>query len=216
MTVDEPARQPLDVLEIRSYRTVFDLERRIYRIDRLRLNPQGVPLRGLVYLVALVLGTAAGARLPLVGTALRAVPWYVRDVAGPAGLATLLASLRIEGRAFHLAAGAVVRLATRPRWLSGLRPARRPGRVWRPPDLVLVSDGSDAAPRRLRYTGPGAVLVACPHERLLWRGGHLPRLAGRPDLTVRRLPGRAAPGRAQVVEVAPGARLAVEQAARGR
>ena len=29
--------------EIRSYRRVFDLERRIYSIDRLRLNPGGVP-----------------------------------------------------------------------------------------------------------------------------------------------------------------------------
>ena len=36
-------------IEIRSYRAVFDLERRIYRVDRLRLNPGGVPVRGVVY-----------------------------------------------------------------------------------------------------------------------------------------------------------------------
>ena len=35
-------------IEVRSYRTVFDLERRLYRIDRLRLNPGGVPVRGIV------------------------------------------------------------------------------------------------------------------------------------------------------------------------
>ena len=44
------------MMEIRSYRRVFDLERRIYRIDRLRLNPGGVPVRGVVYfLVAIVM-----------------------------------------------------------------------------------------------------------------------------------------------------------------
>jgi hypothetical protein len=35
-------------MDIRSYRAVFDLERRIYRIDRLRLNPSGVPVRGVI------------------------------------------------------------------------------------------------------------------------------------------------------------------------
>jgi hypothetical protein len=33
-------------MEIRSFRRVFDLERRIYRVDRLRLNPGGIPVRG--------------------------------------------------------------------------------------------------------------------------------------------------------------------------
>ena len=48
-------------MEIRSYRAVFDLERRIYRIDRLRLNPAGVPVRGIVYFLAL-LAAIAGLR----------------------------------------------------------------------------------------------------------------------------------------------------------
>ena len=39
---------------IRSYRRVFDLERRIYRVTRIRLNPGGIPIRGVVYLLALV------------------------------------------------------------------------------------------------------------------------------------------------------------------
>ena len=41
-------------MEIRSYRAVFDLERRIYRVDRMRLNPAGVPVRGIVYFLALL------------------------------------------------------------------------------------------------------------------------------------------------------------------
>ena len=42
------------MIEIRSYRRVFDLERRVYSVDRLRLNPGGVPVRGIVYLLAIL------------------------------------------------------------------------------------------------------------------------------------------------------------------
>ncbi len=51
-------------LEIRSFRSVFALERRIYRIDTLRLNPAGVPLRGIAYAVALVLLALVGGAVP--------------------------------------------------------------------------------------------------------------------------------------------------------
>jgi hypothetical protein len=201
------ARQELEPLEIRSFRTVFDLERRIYRVDRLRLNPQGVPVRGVVYALAIVCVLAACERLPAVGTAIATVPWYARDVAVPAGLAALLAALRIDGRPFHLAARAMVRLAAGPRYVSGLARAHPPGRVWAPPDLLLLPDGSDSRLRRLRFVGPGAVLVAAPHERALWRRGVAGRVLRHPDLTLRSLGAAVPGGRAQVLEVARGARL---------
>ena len=47
------------MIEIRSYRRVFDLERRIYSIDRVRLNPGGVPVRG-VDVFPRTAGTGAG------------------------------------------------------------------------------------------------------------------------------------------------------------
>lgn len=200
-------RQDVEPLEIRSFRTVFDLERRIYRIDRLRLNPQGVPVRGVVYALVIVSVLAAGERLPVAGAAVRALPWYARDLAAPGALAALLAALRIDGRPFHLAARAMARLAAGPRHLSGLTPARAPGRVWAPPDVLVLPDGSDARLRRLRFVGPGAVLVAKPHERALRRRGIAGRMLRRPDLTLRSLGGPAPAGRAQVLEVARGARL---------
>ena len=52
--------------------TVFDLERRIYRVDRLRLNPGGVPVRGVIYLLLIILAALITARLPLLGWAARA------------------------------------------------------------------------------------------------------------------------------------------------
>jgi hypothetical protein len=55
------------VIEIRSYRRVFDLERRIYSVDRLRLNPGGVPVRGVVYFLAIVLGGLIAGGMPFIG-----------------------------------------------------------------------------------------------------------------------------------------------------
>lgn len=145
--------------EIRSFRTVFDLERRIYRIDRLRLNPTGVPVRGVVYFLALAACSLLISRLPLVDVIARAAPWYLREVALPAAVAALFTLISIEGRPFHLAALALLRFALAPRELSGLRSRRAADRQLLPGELVFVVDGSDARMRRLRYMGPGKVRV---------------------------------------------------------
>jgi hypothetical protein len=71
-------------ITIHSYRAVFDLERRIYRIDTLRLNPAGVPLRGILYAAVLALLALVVCRLGALGWPLRALPWYVRLVLAPA------------------------------------------------------------------------------------------------------------------------------------
>lgn len=187
-------------IEIRSYRAVFDLERRIYRVDRLRLNPGGVPVRGVVYCLAILACLALAGALPLLGTAVRALPWYVHDLLLPAGAAALLTMVRVEGRPFHLAAAALLRHLLGPHQLAGLLPAggslgalsgRRgalpgwpgahrarlgaaPGGAWRPEELLLLPDGSDHCPRRLRYSGPGAVRMTANRQVLvLDRGAEL-------------------------------------------
>ena len=180
-------------IEIRSYRAVFDLERRIYRVDRLRLNPGGVPVRGVVYCLAILACLALAGTLPLLGTAVRALPWYLRDLLLPAGLAALLTLIRVEGRPFHLAAAALLRHLFGPHQLAGLLPAGRsvsvpasrfgvlrgrfgaaPGQLWRPEELLMLPDGSDQRPRRLRYSGPGAVRMTADRQVLvLERGAEL-------------------------------------------
>jgi hypothetical protein len=147
------------VVEIRSFRNVFDLERRIYRIDRLRLNPSGVPVRGIVYFACLLAPALLEPRLPLVGVLGRAVPWYLRDLLAPGALAALATLIVIEGRPFHLAALALLRHALAPRELAGLRPRRRRDRELAFGELIVLPDGSDARVRRLRYSGPGAVRI---------------------------------------------------------
>ena len=90
--------------EIRSYRRVFDLERRIYSIERLRLNPAGVPVRGVVYLLTAVAGGLLAGRLPLLGPSLRTLPWFMRDLGLPAALAAALTVIRIDGRTVGIVA----------------------------------------------------------------------------------------------------------------
>jgi hypothetical protein len=157
-------------MEIRSYRAVFELERRIYRIDRLRLNPNGVPVRGLVYFIALAAAAVAAPHVPLVSVLARAAPWYVLYVLLPGLTAALVTVIRIEGRPFHLAARALVRHllidarpGARPRLLAMGPPP--PGARWWPAEIVFLPDGSEGGLRRLSYTGPGAVLVRVAHRR---------------------------------------------------
>jgi len=148
-------------VEIRSYSDVFRVERRIYRIDKLRLNPAGIPLRAIAYLVPLVAGALLVSRLPMLGALARIAPWYLRTLLAPAVLAGALTTVRVDGRPSHLTARALLCFAAGPRTLTALRPSCRSlgGRV-RPGRLLLLADGSDSTLRRFRYRGPGAVRVA--------------------------------------------------------
>jgi hypothetical protein len=198
-------------MEIHSYRRVFDLERRIYRVDRLRLNPGGVPLRGVVYFLATVLVALALGKLPLLEVAAQAIPWYLRDLVLPGASAAVLTVIRVEGRPFHLAAGALLRyrLATSAFSTGAARRGRR-GR-WHPGEITFLPDGSDSRMRHLRYTGPGAVLIAVQHERAVPTGG--PDRATWPlrpaAVTVRELPGACPLAQGQVIALGPRAQLVV-------
>jgi len=205
------------VNEIRSYRRVFDLERRIYSIDQLRLNPGGIPVRGVIYFLVIVIAALLAGTLPGVRSVAATLPWYVRDIALPGAGATVLSVIRLEGRAFHLAAHALVRHWLGPRHLAGGRGCRAVGGFWWAPELVLLPDGSDSRLRRMRYTGPGAVLVCVEHAR----GGPVrehertgvARGAGRRAVTLRQLAPPRAGERAQVLALGRGARLNVRSAA---
>jgi hypothetical protein len=206
--------------EIRSYRRVFDLERRIYSVDRLRLNPAGIPVRGVVYFLALLAAGLLAGELPLLGGLASRLPWYVHDLVLPGALATVLSVIRVEGRVSHLAAHALVRYWLAPRRLIGMRPCPAPGALWRPHELVMLPDGSDAGPRRLRYTGPGAVLVAIEHERrgrALEQGGRGIARPGR-RVALRLVSSRSARPleQAAVISLGPGARLQVVSSERTR
>jgi hypothetical protein len=154
-------------MEIRSYRRVFDLERRIYRVDQVRLNPGGIPVRGVAYFLVIAMTSLAAARTPGLRTAAAAVPWYLRDLAFPVVLASLLTAMRVDGRPFHLAALSLARLVLESRHvdpLGGRRERDACGHRWHPQPVLMLADGSDHRLRRAKYTGPGAVHFAAPHE----------------------------------------------------
>jgi hypothetical protein len=201
------------MIEIRSYRRVFDLERRIYSIDRVRLNPGGVPVRGVIYFLALLVAGLVAAGLPLVGSLAGAMPWFLRDLALPGAGAAVLSVIRIEGRVFHLAAQSLVRYWAGPRRLAGVRRCRPVGDRWRPQEILLLPDGSDSRMRGMRYTGPGAVLVSVEHERdgrahQLGSSG-IARTGLRPVLSLRQTSHPRALPQAQVISLGCGARLRV-------
>ncbi|MEA2275344.1 MAG: hypothetical protein QOC78_304 [Solirubrobacteraceae bacterium] len=166
-------------LQVRSYRPVFELERRLYRIDRWRLNPGGVPVRGVVYAVALTVLVAVATRLPLVGTALGMVPWPVRHLLVPAVLAAALTLVRIDGRPVHVALVSLAAFVWQPHRRNGLGAAVSTA-VWRPQEVVVIPDGSEARPRHLRFRGPGAVAVRVEHELQERRRRRVVLHAGRP------------------------------------
>jgi hypothetical protein len=198
-------------IEVRSYRDVFALERRVYRVDRLRLNPSGMPIRGLLYGIALVCSVLVLAALPLTGWVLALLPWYLRDVLLPVGMAALLTVTRLEGRAFHIAAYALARHRVGARYVCALSPSPSPppGHLWWPPELLLLPDGSDACLRRLRFSGPGGALVAVPHECSIRRGRFRPRGS---SLVVRALGPSRSLARRRVLAVARGVRIDVHRA----
>lgn len=200
------------MMVIRSYRRVFDLERRIYRIDRVRLNPGGVPVRGVVYFMALLVATLILERLPPLCLFARIAPWYARDLAVPGALSAALAVVRIEGRSFHVAARAGLSYGLGPRRLVALsrrsRLAETSGSVWRPQPLLMVPDGSDHRMRRLAYRGPGALLVSVAHERRV-RRGPLVALGLRPQLALRQAYGAARPASGEVVVLDRAGRIRV-------
>src|SRR5204862_8195081 len=87
--------------DVRSYRSVFALERRIYRIDRLRLNPSGVPVRGVGYAAVLLVLAQLVQSLPVVSAVAGLLPWPIRDLIDPVVLAAALTALRLDGRPAH-------------------------------------------------------------------------------------------------------------------
>jgi hypothetical protein len=201
-------------IEVRSFRSVFEFERGIYRIDRMTLNPSGVPVRGIVYAAVLELALLALARVPLLGLPLALAPWPVRYVILPCGLATVFAMVRVAGRPFHHAARALCAFALSPRRLHGLSPCGALGGRWMPGELISIPNGSEPRLRRFRYRGPGLVSVERAHAQTVHRRFGLERLLRRPDIVIAEHPRQGRLSRRRMLELRPGAQLETRGAPR--
>src|SRR4051812_41262977 len=142
-------------MEIRSFRVVFALERRIHRVDRFRIPlPYGLPVRAAVYaIVALALIVLAG-RLPVVGELIGVLPAPLRFVALPAAIGFLLSRARVDGRPAHRFLVSYARHRCTARYISACRRIDPPGQAVRFTEpITFVPDWRRVVgPARLRLT----------------------------------------------------------------
>lgn len=191
-----------DRLEIRSFRVVFALERRLFRIDRWRLPlPYGIPVRGIAYGVAALLAVLAAGALPGLGEVVGAVPAPVRFVLGPVAVAAVLARVRVDGRPAHRSALALLRHRLGPRTVDAFARVPSPGseHVLTEP-VVLAAAAGDSRYRGAEVNGPAVVALGLPATaRQRGRRLHIRACGGAPL------------ARCREITLAAGQRLVVER-----
>ena len=154
-------------MHIRSFRVVFDLERRLHRIDRWRLPlPYGLPLRSLGYAAAALLVVLVLSGLPLIGIVLDLLPVPARLVLLPVASAVVLTRVRVDGRSAHHTALALVRFHARPRFVSMWRAATAPETEVAFADVTIAPDARGSRLRPGRVRGAASVLVGYPASLL--------------------------------------------------
>ncbi|HWC48430.1 MAG TPA: hypothetical protein VG448_06080 [Solirubrobacterales bacterium] len=151
-------------IQLRGYRRVFRIERRLFRFDRWRIPyPHGIPLRGLGYFLALELATVALGRVPLLGALLALPSPMIVFLFGPAAAAFLLMQGRVDGRPPHHALASLLRFSLKPRCLAGLAACPRPGETVAPvAELAVAYDGRESFPVSGRIKGPARITFRYP------------------------------------------------------
>ena len=151
-----------DAFVIRSYRVIFDLERRLHKIDRWRVPlPYGLPLRSLGYFVAGLFAVIVVGQLPIVGALLGVLHPAIRYLLLPIVVAYALTHWKIDGRLPHATAFAWVRMHTQPRRLAAFRAADPVGRAELGP-VTLAPDERGARLRKGTITGPARIILRYP------------------------------------------------------
>jgi hypothetical protein len=160
-----------DALVIRSVRSVFELERRIHKIDRYRIPlPYGLPLRSLGFGAACLLAVLVLGAVPVLGPALDRLPPPMRLVLLPVFAAYALGRVRVDGRPLHSALGSLARFAVGPRRLVGFRTGGATSEGLG--DVVMAPDERVSRYRAGRVQGPAELLLRYPAQARQ-RGGKL-------------------------------------------
>jgi TcpE family len=189
---------------IRSYRGIFSVDRRIYRIEQWRIPvPGGIPLRAFLYYFGALIAVLLLSRLPVLGDALGLLHPAYLYVIGPIGVAVLGTRVVPDGRAPHRFARDWIAFRVRTRRRSAGRIVPLEGeQVSGVAPLALGADEHGIELRRARVTGAGQVAFRDPVEL---RRGRRGRLTARPVVAGRRRRGTVT----ETVELAPGERLEV-------
>jgi hypothetical protein len=158
---------------IRSYRRVFEVDRRVYRVDRWALPvPGGVPLRAVGYFVAALLAVLVAGSLPGVGELVAGVSAPLRFVVVPLAVAVLGTQVAPDGRTAHRFAWDWLRLRLRARRRCAGRVVPLEGEpvMWHGV-LALRWDCDGAQLCRGRVRGPVRVTFNVPVELRHGGGG---------------------------------------------
>jgi hypothetical protein len=153
-----------DRLLIRSYRRVFEVDRRIYRIDRWALPvPGGVPLRAVGYFGATLGLAIALSVLPATGEVIGAISAPLRFVVIPLAVAVLGSQAAPDGRAAHRFAADWVAFKLRSRRRSAGRtlPLEDELVLWHG-RLGVTWDEHGVRLARGRVTGPARITFNVP------------------------------------------------------
>jgi hypothetical protein len=151
-------------IQLRGFRRVFRIERRLFRFDRWRIPyPHGVPLRGIGYFLVLELTAFVLSRMPVLGLLL-ALPSPVVPFLGlPAAGAFLLMQGRIDGRPPHHVLLSLLRFSLSARCLAGLSPCPRQGEAVTPvSELAVAYDSRESFPVAGRIKGPAKITFRYP------------------------------------------------------
>jgi len=171
-----------DQLLLRSYRRVFRIERRLYRIEDWRLPlPGGVPLRAVAYFFVAELCVLVLAQLPGTGQALSLLPVEWRYGILPIGCAMAGWWASPDGRPAHRFAVTWLRMQVRRRRRRAGRAVRAEGeRLELADGLAVRSSGPGSRLVRARVRGPGRLELAEPLVLRSRRGLRGRRLELRP------------------------------------
>lgn len=149
-----------DEIVIRSFRVVFQLDRRLHRIDRWRLPlPYGLPLRSLGYAAGALLLVLMAGQLPILGVVVGALPAPVRLALIPAAAAYALTSIQVDGRPAHDAFLALLKWRMQPTVVTAWKRGTKPGCEVRFLDVCVAPDASGPCLRRGRVRGPVTAVV---------------------------------------------------------
>jgi hypothetical protein len=162
-------------LIVRSYRRVFEVDRRIYRVDRWALPvPGGVPLRGVAYFALALVAVVVAGVLPGLGGVVGALSAPLRYVVVPLAVAVLGTQAAPDGRVAHRFAWEWLCLRVRSRRRSAGRAVPLEGEpvAWRG---VLATRWDEHATelRRGRIAGPARVTFFEPVQLVERRRGRL-------------------------------------------
>ncbi len=150
-----------ELIEIRSYRSLFRFNRRLFRFGEYRLPvPGGIPTRSIGYAAAALVAVAVLSRLPAIGVLVTAIPWQVRWLAAPVFIAWALSTQEFQGRPPHVAGWRMLAWSCGPRWV------RRFKRITNPmaatsilDDLTITPDLNTSEARPGRIHGPATVIT---------------------------------------------------------